>query len=57
MIAFAPALHAMRPRHWLAASLLAVALAGFAYLLWQFADRFGQKFGPRLQEIEQGAPR
>jgi hypothetical protein len=57
LIAVGPALRRLRPRHVVTAALLACALVAFAVLLADSFNYAGKRFGPRLEQIERGAPR
>jgi hypothetical protein len=56
LIAFAPSLRRFRPRHWLTALALILALVVFAFLLVRSFEYAGKKLGPRILEIESEAP-
>jgi hypothetical protein len=56
LIAFAPSLRRFRPRHWLTAVALILALIVFVALLLKSFRYAGEKLGPRVREIESSAP-
>jgi hypothetical protein len=51
-----PSLKRFTQRNWIAAALLAVAIAGFAVVLVDSMRFAGEKLSPILQEIEAGSP-
>jgi hypothetical protein len=57
LIAFAPSLRGFRPRHWLTALALTLALVIFAALFVRSFHYAGRKLGPKMREIESSAPR
>ena len=57
LVAFAPTLRALRPRHWAVTGILALALIAFVILLWQSLQRVERAFVPRLEQLEQEGPK
>lgn len=57
LIAYAPSLQRIRPKHWLTALALAICLTVFIVLAIDAAHQAGQRLAPRLHEIEADAPR
>ena len=55
-IAFMPRLARMRAHHWAGASLAALAVAIFYFLLFTSARDIGARYGPWLQDIEEEGP-
>jgi hypothetical protein len=56
LIAFAPAWRRFRPRHWITALLLGLAVAAFAYGAVVTVRHAAQRIGPVLHRIEQSNP-
>ena len=56
-IAFMPKLERMRSHHWATAAFTAVVVLAFYFMLFSSAKSIGQRFGPRLQDIEAAGPR
>jgi hypothetical protein len=57
LVASAPALRALRPRHWAMTGVLAVAVAVFAILLWQSLQRAESSLEHQLEKIEEAGPK
>lgn len=55
-ISFMPTLAPMRSHHWTLAAVTLLMVAAFYFLLFTSAKSIGNKFGPRLQDIEEGGP-
>jgi hypothetical protein len=55
-IAFMPTVARMRSHHWTVAAVTLLMVAAFYFLLFTSAKTIGNRFGPRLQDIEEGAP-
>jgi uncharacterized membrane protein YhaH (DUF805 family) len=56
LIAFAPNLSRMRPHHWITAFATLISITVFYGLLFESVKHFGNRFGPRLHDIEQSGP-
>ena len=56
-IVYAPSLGRFKPRHWITASLLAVAVVSFVALFVKSLSWADRDFGPGLERLEQGSPR
>ncbi len=56
MIAFAPTLARMRPRHWTTAAIMLVAVVGFYGLLFESVRYVGNRMGQKFQRIEKASP-
>ena len=56
LIAFAPSLKHLRPRHWVTAVVLVVCVIVFAILLVDSARYAGKRIAPAFQQIEAGSP-
>ncbi|HEY2713331.1 MAG TPA: hypothetical protein VGI60_12515 [Chthoniobacterales bacterium] len=56
MIAFAPSLSRMRSHHWVTGVTTLVAVFIFYGLLFESVKHFGNRFEPRLHDIEQTGP-
>jgi hypothetical protein len=56
LIAFAPSLGRLRPRHWLAGVILAFILAVFFFMLVKSFEYAGKKLKPEIQKVESTAP-
>ncbi|MGI8955666.1 MAG: hypothetical protein ACR2II_01975, partial [Chthoniobacterales bacterium] len=56
VIAFAPTLARMRPRHWTTAAIMLVAVVGFYGLLFKSVGYVGNRMGPKFQRIEKAGP-
>jgi hypothetical protein len=56
MIAFAPSLSRMRSHHWVTGVTILVSVSVFYGLLFESVKQFGNRFGPRLHDIEQTGP-
>lgn len=56
LIAVAPTIHRFRPRNWWATALLIVCLCAFAVLVADVSRYAGRRFGPSLQQLEEGGP-
>jgi hypothetical protein len=52
LIAYAPALRNFEARHIRAAIILAIALSGFGFVLYEASLRIGKIEGPRLEALE-----
>jgi uncharacterized membrane protein len=57
LIAYTPGWRWVRQRHWPAVLLLVLALAAFGALLVYGSSWAGRRLGPRVQRLEQAAPR
>jgi glucose dehydrogenase len=57
LLASAPALRALRPRHWAVTGVLALAVIAFAILLWQSLQRAESTLERRLERIEEAGPK
>ena len=55
-IAFLPKWERMRGHHWTIAALTATVVIAFYALLFSSAKAIGNRFGPRLQDIEASGP-
>lgn len=55
-ISFMPTLAKMRRHHWAVAAVTLLMVAAFYFLLFTSAKTIGNKFGQRLQDIEEEAP-
>jgi hypothetical protein len=55
-IAFMPKLSRMRSHHWAVSGLTLLTVAAFYLLLFTSAKAIGNRFGPRLQDIEASGP-
>lgn len=56
LVAFAPSLKRLRPRHWTTAVLLAIALAVFLYGLVVSFRFAGRHMGPAIHRLEHSPP-
>lgn len=56
LFALAPEIRRFRPRHWITAVLLALALAGFGWGLSASARHAARRWGPKLHQLEQSGP-
>lgn len=56
VIAFAPTLARMRPRHWATGVITALAVIVFYFLLFESIKYVGKRVGPRLIDIEEAGP-
>ena len=56
MIAFAPNWNRVRTHHWITAVVTAIAVAGFYWLLFWSMNRFGNRYAPRFELLEQSGP-
>jgi hypothetical protein len=57
LFAFAPSIRRFRPHHWVTVGLLALAVVWFFLLAANAAKYVGKTLGPKLQQVEAGAPR
>ncbi len=55
-IAFMPRVAKMRSHHWTVAGFTLIMVAAFYFLLFTSAKTIGNRFGPRLQDIEASGP-
>ncbi|MFN2475185.1 MAG: hypothetical protein ABR526_02445 [Chthoniobacterales bacterium] len=55
-IAFMPTVARMRSQHWSVAAFTLLMVVAFYFLLFTSAKTIGNRFGPRLQDIEEGGP-
>ncbi|HSP64473.1 MAG TPA: hypothetical protein VLQ90_15900, partial [Pyrinomonadaceae bacterium] len=55
-IAFMPKVAQMRSHHWTVAGITLVLIGAFYFLLFTSAKTIGNRFGPRLQDIEASGP-
>lgn len=56
LIVVAPSIRRFRPRHWTTAAALTIALIVFGVLLVRSAGYAARTIGPRLHELDVGAP-
>jgi hypothetical protein len=56
MIAFAPSLSRMRSHHWVTGVTTLISVSVFYGLLFESVKHFGNRFGPRLEDIEHTGP-
>ena len=55
-IAFMPKVAQMRSHHWTVSGITLLMVAAFYFLLFTSAKTIGNRFGPRLQDIEASGP-
>ncbi|HMB95252.1 MAG TPA: hypothetical protein VKK61_04360 [Tepidisphaeraceae bacterium] len=56
LIAIAPEWNKLRSQHWIIAIAMVIVVSIFGVMLWRSMQRFGNRVGPRLIEIEQSGP-
>ncbi|MEO7166247.1 MAG: hypothetical protein ABI016_04345 [Chthoniobacterales bacterium] len=56
LLAFAPPLARMRPRHWATTAIALAAVFFFYGLLFKSVKYLGQQMGPRLEKLEERGP-
>jgi hypothetical protein len=56
LIAFAPSLRRLRPRHWLTGIILILILIAFFFMLIKSFEYAAKKLRPEIQKIESTAP-
>jgi hypothetical protein len=56
-VIYAPALKRFRPRNWVTAAIVVVALAIFGFLLLRSLEHADERLGPELDRLEQQSPR
>lgn len=57
LVAFAPSLKRLRPRHWFTGVALAILIAAFFFMLVKSLDYTGKRLKPEIQRIESASPR
>jgi len=57
LIALAPTLKRLRPRHWFTVALLAFAVVAFTLLLVDSFNYAGSRIGPELRNLEEYGPK
>jgi hypothetical protein len=56
LIAVAPRWNKLRSQHWIIAVAMLIVVSVFGAMLWRSMQKFGNRIGPRLIEIEQYGP-